>query len=65
MAHSLGFGREVGAVVGALSDHNGDTVRHVDAVVEQLLPLVGVVQRPPDLVAQLGGTVPEGKSAAE
>lgn len=31
--------------MGALSDHDGDTVRHVDAVVEQLFPLVGVVGR--------------------
>ena len=43
VTHSGRLGREIGTVVGALADDDGDSVNNVDAVVEQLLSFVGVV----------------------
>ena len=43
MAHPLGFGRHVGLVVAALTDHQWNSLIDVDAVFHELGFLFGVV----------------------
>ena len=43
MAHPCALGSHVVSVVGALANDDGDAVRNFDALVEQLVSLVGIV----------------------
>lgn len=43
MAHPSPFGLHVVSVLGALADDDRDAVGHLDTVVHELVPLVGIV----------------------